>query len=379
MADRPLRILQILRAPVGGLFRHVYDLTHELAARGHQIGIIADSLHTDALTEERLGKLKPLAPLGIHSLPIPRVFGSGDLTTPFRVRALADKLAIDVLHGHGAKGGFNARLARIGAKQRVALYTPHGGVLNYAQGSPAGMAFRMIERTLIRATDAYVFESAFAQRAFHQQIGVPRAPNPVIHNGVTPAEFEPIRPDRDAADFVFIGEFRPVKGIRFLLDALADVRAPDGRPATLVMAGGGPDLDAIKGQITGLGLQDRVTLLGVKPARPTLHRGRCLVVPSLAESLPYVILEGAAAGLPVIATDVGGVKEIYGPTAPSLLPSSDAGALRGAMQHILDNPAAAQADASLRLAHIRAGFSVAHMADQIEALYRQVLVTRRRD
>ena len=127
------------------------------------------------------------------------------------------------------------------------------------------------------------------------------------------------------------------------------------------------------------GCKSASPLLGVKPARPTLHLGRCLVVPSLAESLPYVILEGAAAGLPVIATDVGGVSEIYGPTAASLLPAADAGALQRTMQAALDDPTAAAHEAELRLAHIRAGFSVAHMADQIEALYRQVLVTRRQD
>ncbi len=375
-AFRPLRILQILRAPVGGLFRHVYDLTHELAARGHEIGIVADSLHTDALTEERLEKLRPLAPLGIHSLPIPRSVGAADLTTPLRVRRLADALQIDVLHGHGAKGGFNARLARIGARQRVSLYTPHGGVLNYAPGSTAGQLFRLIERALIGATDAIVFESSFAQAAYAEQIGRPACPAPVIHNGLMPAEFEPIEPGPTAADFVFIGEFRPVKGINYLLDALPDVRAPDGRPASLVMAGGGPDLEATKAQIERLGLSGRVTLVGVKPARPTLQLGRIAVVPSLAESLPYVILEAAAAGRPVIATDVGGVREIYGPTAASLLPAADAAALRRAMQAALDNPAAAAREADIRLAHIRAGFSISHMTDQIEALYRQVLAAR---
>jgi glycosyltransferase involved in cell wall biosynthesis len=375
-ASRPLRILQILRAPVGGLFRHVYDLTHELAARGHEIGIVADSLHTDALTEQRLEKLRPLAPLGIHSLPIPRTFGAADLSTPLRVRRLADALQIDVLHGHGAKGGLNARLARIGARQRVSLYTPHGGVLNYQPGSPAGQVFRLIERALLGATDAIVFESAFARQAYAVQIGKPSCPGPVIHNGLMPSEFEPIVPGPEAADFVFIGEFRAVKGINFLLESLAGLRTPEGRPATLVMAGGGPDLDAIKAQIASLGLAERVTLVGVKPARPTLQLGRIAVVPSLAESLPYVILEAAAAGRPVIATDVGGVKEIYGPTAASLLPPADAAALRSAMQAALDNPATAVREADVRLAHIRAGFSVAHMADQIEALYRQVLAAR---
>lgn len=375
-APRPLRILQILRAPVGGLFRHVYDLTHELAARGHQIGIVADSLHTDALTEERLGKLRPLAPLGIHSLPIPRTFGAEDITTPLSVRRLADELGIDVLHGHGAKGGLNARLARIGARQRVSLYTPHGGVLNVEPQSVAGKAFRLIERGLIGATDAIVFESAFAQAAYAEQIGVPSCPAPVIHNGLLRSEFEPITPGPDAADFVFIGEFRPVKGITYMLDALAPLRAPDGRPATLVMAGGGPDLEAIKAQIAALGLSSRVTLVGVKPARPTLHLGRIAVVPSLAESLPYVILEAAAAGRPVIATDVGGVKEIFGPTASRLLPSADTPALQSAMQAALDDPDAAAREAAVRLAHIRTGFSIAHMANQIESLYRQVLAAR---
>lgn len=376
MADDPLRILLILRAPVGGLFRHVFDLTHELAARGHQIGIVVDKLHTDALTAERLADLRPLVSLGIHSFPIPRVFGLGDLTTPLEIRRLADRLDIDVLHGHGAKGGLYARLGRIGAKHRVALYTPHGGVLNYKPGSLAGTAFRAIERVLVGATDAIIFESAFAQRAFAEQITEPSCLAPVIHNGLMPGEFEPIVPDPDAADFVFIGEFREVKGISFLLDALADLRAPDGRQATLVMAGGGPDLGEVKAQIDRLGLNDRVRLVGVKPARPTLHLGRCEVVPSLAESLPYVILEAAAAGRPVIATDVGGVKEIFGPTAKSLVPAADSTALAAAMQRFLDDPAAAEREAARRLEHIRHGFSVRQMADRIEALYRQVLKAR---
>ncbi len=375
--NEPLRILQILRAPVGGLFRHVQDLTRELFARGHEVGIVADSLHTDALSEERLDRLRPFAPLGIHSLPIPRMFGPDDIFSALKVRRLADELRVDVLHGHGAKGGLNARLARIGARSRVALYTPHGGVLNYEPGSLAGRSFRQVEHLLAAATDGIVFESDFAQAAYIEQIAEPRCPAPVIHNGLAPEEFEPITPAPDAADFVFIGEFRPVKGIEYLLDALAPLRAPDGHPATLVMAGGGPSLNEVKAQIARLGLGSRVTLVGVRPARPTLPLGRCEVVPSLAESLPYVILEAAAANRPVIATDVGGVREIFGPTAASLVPARDTQALTRAMQVFLDDPAAATREAEIRLAHIRTGFSIAHMTSRIEALYREALDARR--
>lgn len=376
MPEKPLRILQILRAPVGGLFRHVGDLTTALAADGHEVGIVVDSLRSDGLTAERLHRLAPHARLGIHSLPMPRVAGPGDLTTPRAVRRLAAELGTDVLHGHGAKGGLYARLARIGARRRVALYTPHGGVLHFDPRSASGVLFQTLERLLLPATDAVVFESAFARDAFHRIIGRPRCPDPVIHNGLAKVEFEPVTPQRDARDFVFIGEFRELKGVGVLLEALAGLRAPDGRPATLVMAGGGPDYERFKARIEALGLAGRVSLVGVRPARAVLVQGRCCVVPSLAESLPYVVLEAAAAGVPVIATRVGGIPEIFGPTAGALVAPGDAAALGAAMQRMLDDPAAAQAEARIRLEHVRTTFPLERMAAGVEALYRRVLAMR---
>lgn len=376
MAENPLRILQILRAPVGGLFRHVADLTAALAANGHAIGIVVDSLSSDGLTAERLKRLEPHAALGIHSLPMPRVIGTGDFTTPPAIRRLAGSLGIGILHGHGAKGGLYARLGRMGTKTRAALYTPHGGVLHFSPKSVSGMLFQTLERLLLPATDAVIFESHFARDAFHRIIGRPRCPDSVIHNGLTAPEFEPVTQVPGARDFAFIGEFRDLKGIHFLLEALAGVTAPGGRPATLVMAGAGPDYDRFTAEIAALGLADRVTLVGVQPARTVLAQARCCVVPSLAESLPYVVMEAAAAGLPVIATRVGGVAEIFGPTAASLVPPGDSAALRTAMQAVLDDPARAVREAEARLAHVRSEFSAVRMAGSIEALYRDVLATR---
>ena len=128
MDGKSLRVLQILRAPVGGLFRHVADLTRALAAQGHSVGIVVDSLANDAQTELLLNALEADAALGIHRFPMPRLFGRGDLSTPFAVSALARRLNIDILHGHGAKGGFYARLAGYGRNAAKVFYTPHGGV-----------------------------------------------------------------------------------------------------------------------------------------------------------------------------------------------------------------------------------------------------------
>jgi glycosyltransferase involved in cell wall biosynthesis len=373
MAEPRLRILQVMRAPVGGLFRHVADLTRELAARGHDVGLVVDSLANDAQTESKLAALLPHASLGIHRLPMPRILGRADFKTPFTVRRLARSLKVDVLHGHGAKGGFYARLARLGGGKAVALYTPHGGVLHFSRTSLSGRVFHRLERALMAQTGAIIFESAYARSTYSTLIGVPTCPTEVIHNGLAPDEFIPVPPAADAADFVFIGELRALKGIHVLVEALAAVTRPDGRPATLTMAGDGPSRAALEAQITELGLGDRISLLGAQPARPTFAGGRISVVPSLAESLPYVVLEAAAARLPVIASRVGGIPEIFGSTSDRLVPANDVKALRAAMQAALDDGPATQAEMEVRLAHIESRFSLAAMTDGIEALYRSVL------
>jgi glycosyltransferase involved in cell wall biosynthesis len=360
----PLRILQVLRAPVGGLFRHVADLTRELASRGHQVGVVVDSLANDAQTEALLGALEQHAELGIHRLPMPRLFGKGDLTTPFAVAKLARRLNVDILHGHGAKGGFYARLALYGRVRARAFYTPHGGVLHFPANSGSGRLFHRIERMLMARTSAIIFESAYAQTTYSSLIGTPTCRTEIVHNGLRPDEFTPVQPVADAADFAFVGELRALKGIFPLVEALAGL---DG--ATLVMAGEGPDRAALEARIAELDLAHRVKLVGSHPARPVFAMGRCVIVPSLAESLPYVVLEAAAAHLPVIATRVGGIPEIFGPIAQRLVPAGDPKSLSVAMRGFLNDQASANTDMRRLLDHVAAGFSVSHMTDSIESLY----------
>lgn len=364
-----LRILQVLRAPVGGLFRHVSDLTHYLAQKGHQVGLVVDSVANDAQTETLLGALEQHSALGIHRFPMPRQFGRGDLKTPFAVAALARRLKADILHGHGAKGGFYARLASYGRHKVNVFYTPHGGVLHFPADKASGRLFHSIERQLMGRTKAIIFESAYAQNTYSKLIGKPTCQSSVIHNGLRQEEFEAVVPRADAADFVFVGELRALKGIFPLVEALAKVVRPDGRPARLVMAGDGPDRAALEERIAQLGIGGRVELVGSKPARSVFARGRCAVVPSLAESLPYVVMEAAAAQLPVIATRVGGIAEIFGPTATSLIEPNNAERLAEAMTRVLADPEGANAEMHKRLDHIVAGFSVERMAGQIEQLY----------
>jgi len=375
-SDSNLKILQILRAPVGGLWRHVADLTGTLAERGHQVGLVIDSTISDVQTDQRLKKLEKHLALGLHRFDIPRLAGPSDATTPFKIRKLVHDLDVDILHGHGAKGGMHARLARLGLSDVAAIYTPHGGVLHFDAKSLQGRLFHWVERRLLGATDTIIFESRFAHDAYVRQIAQPACPAPVIHNGLAEAEFLPVPVADDAADFVFIGELRGLKGIDLLITALKEVHTLKGRPATLVIAGDGAMRNELDGIVSKLGLQERVTFLGVQPARTALTRGRCLVVPSLAESLPYVVLEAAAAGRPVIATAVGGIGEIFGPTQSALIESGNVDILQAALRDFLADEKAAEAQVAERMSHIRSHFSLDHMTDQIESVYRAALAHR---
>lgn len=352
------------------------DLSKELSERGHEVGIVLDSGFTDRQTSDGLNNLAPLLKLGIHRLSISRIPGPKDAITALQLRKLAARLNVDVLHGHGAKGGLFARLGRIAKPHRIAVYTPHGGVLNFAPSSMAGKLFRHIEKWLLPATDAILFESAFARQAYARQICPPTCRAPVIHNGLRPAEFTVLPVTDDAFDFVFVGELRDLKGIPYLLDALANVTRPDGKPTSLLLVGGGPDEAALRAKIEADGLSDRVHMAGVQPAHAMFPKGHCVVVPSLAESLPYIVLEAVAAGKQVIATRVGGVSEIFGPTESALLPAADSVALTQAMQNYIDAPELARAEMDERLKFVQDRFSVERMTNDIEANYRIALSSR---
>ena len=80
MQSQPLRLLHCLRAPVGGLFRHVCDLAREQAARGHAVGVICDATTSDPLTRSRLTELDKELALGLHKVPMSREIGPADVT-----------------------------------------------------------------------------------------------------------------------------------------------------------------------------------------------------------------------------------------------------------------------------------------------------------
>jgi len=368
---QPLNILHVFRAPVGGLFRHVLDLTREQIARGHRVGLIADLRTGGENAEKVLGELAPTLALGLSRFPMRRHVSPGDFFALAHVMRRAAQAQADVVHGHGAKGGAYARLA-FGRKRAVRAYTPHGGSLLFGHDSLAGKFYLATERLLMLRGDLFLFESGYSEAIFRRKIGNPRGLVRVVHNGVSRAEFEPIVAKPDATDLVFMGELRPVKGIDVLIDAIALLHR-DGRTVTATLVGSGPDRDALVAQVERLGLSANIRFEPAMPGYKALTLGRIMVVPSRAESLPYVVLETAAGGKPLITTRVGGIPEIYGSMSDRLVPSEDTPALAGAIAGALDNPAATAEIARLLREQVAASFSVETMVDGVLAGYQAAL------
>jgi glycosyltransferase involved in cell wall biosynthesis len=347
----------------------VIDLAHAQAARGHQVGIVADLSTGGARAEAAFAALEPELALGLTRVPMSRHIGASDVSAQRHVAGRARAAGVDVLHGHGAKGGAYARLANTGA---IRVYTPHGGSLHYNRGSPIGFVYLTLEQVLMARTELFLFESHYGRDAFAAKVGTPRALVRVVHNGVTGQEFAEIAPSGDATDIVFIGELRVLKGVDVLLDAIAQL-AREGRKVSATIIGDGPDAAAFREQAERLGLSGAVRFRETMPARAGFALGRLMVAPSRAESLPYIVLEAAAAAVPLITTNVGGIPEVFGPQSSCLIAPGDAAALAQAISSALADPAAMRNETLTLRARVRDEFSAAVMADGVLAAYREAL------
>ena len=375
-----LRIVHVFRAPLGGLFRHVVDLAAEQSARGHDIGMFFDSAGRCPRVETALARIRGGLTLGVRTAPIHRNPGAGDLVAMARFAAFVRRAAPDVVHGHGSKGGLFARLSAI-SNPGVALraYTPPGGSFNYRPGTAVNRAYMLAERALAPLTDVFLFESAYIAGRFDALVGAPHGVRRVVANGIGPAEFAPATPNSDAADLLYVGELRAAKGIDTLLEAIARVGHARGLIPRTVLVGSGPDQAERTELARRLGIESFVSFPGQLPVREAFKLGRVLVVPSRAESMPYIVLEAAGARVPMIATDVGGIPEIYGPYRDRLGPANDPANLQARIEATLAMPEAERQTRAAELtAHVAERFSIQTMVNSVMAGYGEALTLRRR-
>ncbi|AYD00512.1 glycosyltransferase family 4 protein [Neorhizobium sp. NCHU2750] len=375
-AAPPLKILHCFRNPIGGIFRHVRDLVEEHSAAGHQVGILCDSTTGGAYEDALFETIRPRLALGLTRMPMRRAISPTDMIALFKSYRHIKSLQPDILHGHGAKGGAMARaigsVLRVNRYRVARVYSPHGGSLHFARSSLAGQIVLRLERFQERFSDAIVFVCDYERRTYEAKIGRPRPHSQVIYNGINEAEFSPVALEPDAADFMFIGMMRDMKGPDVFIDALARTERRIGRPLTALLVGDGPDEDSYRTMIAESGLGLRLKMQPAMPTRKAFALAKTIVVPSRAEAMPYIVLEALAAGKPVIASRVGGIPEVLGEDSEALAVPGDADDLSRIM-----TAAATQPDWRARImpkpASFKAVFSAPVMARDMIGLYRELL------
>ena len=247
---------------------------------------------------------------------------------------LCRRLRPDIVHAHSSKAGALGRLAAALACVPVRIFTVHGWSFAAYGGLP-GRLYLWVERRLRRLTTAVVCVAA-ASRDVGVAAGACRAERTfVIHNAVDVTAFAAPAPHEGVPRVVSIGRFAFPKDFATLVEALAATRV-DYRA---VFVGDGPLLQGLAATIRERGLTEKIDLPGNRIDVPDMLASADLFVLSTrSEGFPVSILEAMAAGLPVVATDVGGVAEsvVDGETG-LLVPSGDSGALASALDRLLSD------------------------------------------
>jgi glycosyltransferase involved in cell wall biosynthesis len=381
-AEARLRIVHVVRAPIGGIFRHIVDLAGAQADAGHDVGIVCDSSTGGRFEEDIIAKVASRLALGATRFPMRRNVSLADFATIRRVLAHLATLRADVIHCHGAKGGVYGRLiatwlGRQRPRRPIArIYAPHGGTLHFDMDSIEGQIYFRLDRLFERMTDALVHVSAFEAETYRRKIGIPRCRAAVILNGLREEEFAPVTPRENAYDLLFLGMLRDLKGIDIFLESISTLEKRYRRRLTAHVVGQAEEPERYRALARDLGIAERIAFSDPMPARTTFASARAIVVPSRAESMPYVVLEAIAAGMPIVATRVGGIPEIFGPAADELVAPGDSDALAEAIERLFAQGDRIVTGAAAKRDWLRPRFQIKIMQSRIEALYREVLAKK---
>jgi glycosyltransferase involved in cell wall biosynthesis len=366
--DARCRLLIAAQPVEAGVPRHVHDVVRLLDPASYAMTVACPR------SSELWHWLGDLPHVVRHAIASHREPTLWDAVSLGRLAVLVHRA--DIVHAHSAKAGFLARLAAAARGHAgKCIFTPHGWSFWSADG-PRARFYARLERTGARWCRTILAVSDHERRAgLDHGVGHPEQYR-VIRNGVDPERFS-LHPAPVPMRVLFVGRLASPKRPDLVVHAIDRLRRRFAG-VELHIVGDGPDRSRIARLIHDLGLQDRVHLLGKRADVPLLlARATCLAFASDYEACPLTVLEAKAAGVPVVATAVGGVPEIIDDGVDGILVTpGSVDAMAPAIAQLLANPASARAMGAAGRRNVLARNTSAAMAGEIAALYRETIVAR---
>lgn len=337
MTERPPRILMVVGPATGGIGAHAASLAHDIAAGGARVAVVCPEL-----TAERFTWRVPVEVAWPDGGPVVR------WRAWRRLRALAG--TADVVHAQGHQAGVLALLAVRRARPRPAVVVSwHNAVLGRGVGRwLRGLAERWQARhaDIVTGASTDLVERARAlgaRRAEIAPVAAPRAGEEPLGTDARHRLRAALGIAPEGPVVLTVSRIAPQKNLEMLvaaarhLDGVAAAHGHPGRVTWLVAGDGDPDLaESLREQIARTGVD--VRLLGARDDVPALLAAAdVFALPSRWEARALVLQEAMAAGVPVVATAVGGIPELLAGSG-LLVPNGDARAFARAVANILRDP-----------------------------------------
>jgi glycosyltransferase involved in cell wall biosynthesis len=356
---------------MGGADKQIITAAQQMREEGHELRIVS---------------LIDLGPMGLEaqSLGIPTESlnmsrGVADPRGLLRLIRLVRRWKPDVVHSHMVHANLMARVLRLFAPVPVLVSTIH----NIYEGGAHLMAGYRLTNGL--ADHMTIVSQAAADRFIRERI-VPSRMLRVVPNGVDVDLFRNVPPGtresirrsiglREEFVWLAVGRFETAKDYPTMLRAYAQVRQRE--PASVLLLVGRGSLQAeTEALARELGLEKNVRFLGVRHDVPeVMNAADGYVMSSGWEGMPMVLLEASAAGLPIVATDVGGNREVVRERESGLLVRPGApDLLAGAMLQLMQLPASERRAMGARgREHVRSHYGLHRTVERWEEVYREVL------
>jgi glycosyltransferase involved in cell wall biosynthesis len=319
----------------------------------------------------------------------PAVRPLSDARALLKLIRIAREFRPHVVHTHTAKAGFIGRQAALAVRPRPAIvHTYHGHVLEGYFGPPKARLYLELERALARVSDRLLGVSqatvddlvrlgvAPRERFRVLPLGLDLQPLAEVDEALRASSRGELGIGGEEVLLIFVGRVVPIKRLDVLLRALADARARDPR-IRLALIGDGEERPGLQRQAAELGIERDVLFLGYRRELGSLFAAADVaVLSSDNEGTPVSLIEAAAAGLPAVATDVGGVREVVGEETGILVPRGDAAALADGLVLIAGDPRLRRDRGRAARRRALGRYGAERLLNDVDALYRELVAAR---